>query len=66
MPFLILALLVPMGCYVWGLHNAPLLAKITSRFVRLVFLGLMAAGLSIGGCVYGLQVITAHTAAATL
>jgi len=58
-PFLVLALMVPFGCYLWGLHNAPLAPK-TSRALRLLLLGLVALALTMGGFLYGLQIITAH------
>jgi hypothetical protein len=48
---------------VWGLQNAPLLPRINSRLLRRLLLGLLAGGLSVAGCVYGLWVITAHTVA---
>ena len=63
-PIAILALAIPLVCYVWGLHSVPMLAKINSRFLRLLLLALVAGGITLAGFAYGLLIITAHTTAA--
>lgn len=59
-PFAILALVVPMACYLWALRDAPLAPKNARRVVRVAVLGLFALGLTLGGFIYGLEFITSH------
>ena len=61
-PFAILALVVPIACYVWALRDAPIAPKNARPAVRYAVLGLVAVGLSLGGFLFGLEFITAHTA----
>lgn len=61
-PFVILALMVPMACYVWGLRDAPIVPKTSRRAVGFALRGLTAVGLAVGGFVYGLVVIGSHVA----
>jgi hypothetical protein len=61
-PFVILALVVPLACYVWGLRDAPIAPQTSRRAVRFALLGLVAVGLSLGGFIFGLEAITAHAA----
>ena len=60
--FAILAVVVPIACYLWALHDAPLAPKDASRPVRCAFRGLAASGLSLGGFIFGLELITSHAA----
>lgn len=58
-PLGILALVIPFGCYLWGLRGSVFVPEHPRRLVRLLGLGLVAAGLSFGGLFIGLQAITA-------
>lgn len=59
-PLAILALVIPLGCYLWALRNAPLAPKNSRRLVRLDLLVLVALGLTLGGFLFGLEFITSQ------
>ncbi|MFN3408162.1 MAG: hypothetical protein ACK45B_04155 [Limisphaerales bacterium] len=55
--FALLALVIPFGCYLWGLHDAPLApARAPAIVRRLLVLGAGAA-LTVAGYAYGSVVI---------
>ena len=62
-PLGILALVIPLGCYLWGLRGSVFVPEHPRRLVRVLGLGLVAAGLSFGGLFIGLQAITADAMA---
>ena len=53
-PFLLLALFLPVPGYAWALRDAPLGAKTPRRVVRITIVGLAAFALSFVGFVLGL------------
>jgi hypothetical protein len=59
-PIAILALVLPIACYVWGLRDAPIGPKTARRAVRLAVLSLVAMGLSSVGFIIGLELIASH------
>jgi len=61
-PFLILALLVPFACYLWGLSDAHILPQTARRPLRLAVHVLIAAALALGGFIMGLHLVAAHAA----
>ena len=61
-PFVLLALVVPLACYVWGLRDAPIAPKTSRPAVRFTLLGLAAVGLALGGFIFGLEAVTANVA----
>ncbi len=62
-PFALLALVIPIPCYIWALRDAPIVSNSPRRAVRLASLVLWALGLSFGGFVLGLEMITADAIA---
>jgi hypothetical protein len=61
-PFALLALVIPIACYLWALHDAPIAPRNSRRGLRLALLVLVALGLSFGGFIFGLEIITADAA----
>lgn len=61
-PFALLALVIPIACYIWALRDAPIVPPNSRRAVRLAMLALVALGLSLGGFIFGLQMIAAEAA----
>ena len=60
-PLAILALVIPLGCYLWALRDVPFLRNQPRRLVHLAVLVLVATSLSFSGLFIGLQAITADT-----
>ena len=59
-PFTILALVVPFGCYVWGLREASFNLKTSRRAVRFAVRIVVAIGLTLGGFLLGLDALVSH------
>lgn len=53
-PLAVLALVLPFGCYMWGLRGAPMGFRTSRPAVRFTVLVLVAIVLSLGGFVVGL------------
>lgn len=60
--FVILALVIPIACYIWALRDAPIVPRHSRRLVRIAVLVLIATGLSLAGYILGLEMITRHAA----
>ena len=59
-PFLALALLLPIPGYAWALRDAPLGLKTPRRVVRITVVGVVAFGLSLVSCFLGLVVFASR------
>lgn len=61
-PFVILALVVPFGCYLWGLHDARILPQTARRWLHVAASVAIAAGLTVAGFATGLMALAAEAA----
>lgn len=61
MPLALLALVVPLACYVWALRDAPLGLTTIRPALRFAILGLGSLCLSLGGFVIGLMFLAGRS-----
>lgn len=60
-PLALLAILVPVACYVWALRDAPLGLTAARPAVRFAVLGLGSLALSLGGFLVGLMFLAGRS-----
>ena len=58
--FVVLAVVVPFACYVWGWGDNPLELKTSRRMIRIAVLLLISGGLTVGGMAIGLSVVASR------
>lgn len=60
-PLALLALVVPLACYVWAFHDAPLGRTTIHPVLRFAILGLGSICLSLAGFVIGLMFLAGRS-----